>query len=180
MALSDADWAAVRLEWAAGQLAIREIARQYNVSDASIRKRAKKENWPERPAAGEVVREGARGSHTRELSANQALQAFDRVLELLHRHRSFISRLNVEWAILLEDLAEVRTRKTANKKAFTLKEIALMADILAKASSAMTRLIPLERQAFGFTDSDGPSEFDRLSPEEVEEIMETVRSALGR
>jgi transposase-like protein len=183
MAKRDIDFDGIRREWEAGQLSIREIARQFGVSDGLIRKRAQSENWGERPQAVDVIRKPVRSTHTREPSAHErhivALTAFERAIGLLHRHRAFLFRLHGDWAVLIEDLAAVRKKKLDSGRTFTLKEIEMQADILAKASAAMARLIPLERRAFGFTDNDGPSEFDGMTEEEFSAIMETFQRAIG-
>jgi predicted DNA-binding protein YlxM (UPF0122 family) len=48
------DWEAIEREYRAGQLSVREIARQYAVSEGAIRKRAKAEGWER--ALADVVR----------------------------------------------------------------------------------------------------------------------------
>jgi uncharacterized protein YjcR len=43
------DWEAIEREFRLGQLSIKEIARQYGVSDTAIRKRARKRGWVRDP-----------------------------------------------------------------------------------------------------------------------------------
>jgi hypothetical protein len=42
------DWSAIRAEWIAGQLSIRQLARAHGLSDRAIRNKAERDNWPAR------------------------------------------------------------------------------------------------------------------------------------
>ena len=56
------DWAAIRADWEKSDKSIRWLADWYSVSDAAIRKKAKKDGWPERP---KVVRDTVRAEDPR-------------------------------------------------------------------------------------------------------------------
>lgn len=43
------DWAAIRSDWEKNDWSIRKLADWYQISEGAIRKRAKKDGWPERP-----------------------------------------------------------------------------------------------------------------------------------
>lgn len=45
------DWARIEVEYVAGIKAVRAIARSFGVSDAGIRKHARKHNWVRSPAS---------------------------------------------------------------------------------------------------------------------------------
>lgn len=50
---NNADWEAVRVDYCAGQMSIREIARKHDVAESYIRRRAKENGW-ERDLSGKV------------------------------------------------------------------------------------------------------------------------------
>lgn len=174
------DWQSIRAEWEAGSLAIREIARQYGVSDGAVRKRAKLEAWPPRKEVAEIVRSVVRKTQP----ANQteqvrtALTVFERCISLLHRHRQMLGALDAQWIFLLDECHRTVDHKRKIGRPFTLKELAILADIITKCAQALNRLIPLERRAFGMTDQDGPSEFDVMTPQQIEAVENTIRKAL--
>lgn len=45
------DWAAIRSDWEKNDWSIRRLADWYQVSEGAIRKKAKKDGWPDRPKA---------------------------------------------------------------------------------------------------------------------------------
>jgi hypothetical protein len=177
------DWDAIRTEWDLGQLDVREIARQHGIDHSSIVKRAQRKGWPARPEKSEVVTDLAT-KMTREASVvtnnpRFALTAFSRVISLLLRHRKMLGRLDSEIERCLDDVARIRFVSESGGLLLQLGEVDTIMTIVAKASQALARLAPLERRAFGLTDTDGPSEFDALSNEQLEAVDATVRRALG-
>lgn len=186
------DWAKIRREWDAGQLSIRDIAGTNGCSEAVIRKRAKGDpdkglpSWPPRPTLAEQVRTIVRTPHESAHSAHEteevrtSLEAFERVVALLLRHRKFLAGLHDLWAVCIQDAIDIRKRKTENNhRGLAMKDVQAMADVLQKASGSIAKLIPLERRAFGLTDEDGPSEFDMLTAEEIAVLDKVVKRALG-
>jgi hypothetical protein len=176
------DWQAIQQEWDAGQLDIREIARQNGITHQAILNRANRKGWPPRPEKIPVVADlVTKQTRDSELVTNPriALTAFHRAIALLLRHRKMMGALNDEIERCLNDVAIYRQRVAEQERAFRLEEIEQMMNIVAKAAQAMGKLVPLERRAFGFTDNDGPSEFDGLTPEEMDAVDATFRKAIG-
>ncbi|RYG37366.1 hypothetical protein EON81_06905 [bacterium] len=182
MAKEQIDWRKVRAEWEAGMLPLREIARQCNCSEGAIRKKAKAEAWPDRRAPDEQVRKVVRTLNEYappDPELRTSLAVFDRVISLMMRHRKFLNGLHDQWAMCIQDALDYRQRRIEAGRPLTLKEAHLMADLLQKATGAISKLVPLERQAFGLSDQDGPSEFDVLTAEELEGLDGHVKRALG-
>ncbi|MGV3617946.1 MAG: hypothetical protein ACO1SV_21685 [Fimbriimonas sp.] len=178
------DWDAIRLEWDAGQLDIREIARQHNVTHSAIIKRAGRKGWPPRPESAEVVTSVVTTLVTTAEEKGQvvtnprvALTAFHRTILLLLRHRKMMGTLADGIEQDLKDLEEWRKALTGRRP--KLSEIDEMMTIRLRAAQAIAKLIPLERRAFGFKDDDAPSEFDGMTQEQLEAVEQTFRKALG-
>ncbi len=89
-----------------------------------------------------------------------------------------LGALDAQWIFLLDECQRTVDHKRKLGRPFTLKELAILADIITKCAQALNRLIPLERRAFGMTDQDGPSEFDVMTPQQLEAVENTVRRAL--
>lgn len=107
---SKTDWEAVEREYRAGQLSIREIARQHGVTDTGIRKKAHSEGWQRdladrvRKSATEMLaqldgagsQEGSQGSshlgsqRLREADAQTVLTAAQTRVEIVRQHRGII------------------------------------------------------------------------------------------
>lgn len=184
MAKDKADWEAIQAEWIAGQLDIREIARQHGLDESAIRKRAKRKNWPERQTVTEsvraIVRNSSREESERTISHAVALTAFDRAIKLLLRHRQMLGSLASQIAWCDQQIQAWQKALEERGRTPKLHEIDAVATIVAKCAQAASRLVPLERRAFGFTDADAPSEFDGLTESELAAVEDAVRKALGR
>lgn len=131
----------------------------------------------ERPPTG-----GVDTGHAREAPPGPnpaALASFERLIALILRHRVFMRTLTEQYALCIQDVIDLRARKAEANRPVTLKETQMIADVLQKASMSVGRLMPLERRAFGLSDADGPSEFDAMSPEDLQEIERLVRQALA-
>jgi hypothetical protein len=186
--LTDAQWEAIRQEWEAGSLSVALLAKQYGVSRQAIMKRARTEAWPTRPEQGLVTAQVTSSIKavtpvTNVESTRVMLTSFHRVMLLLLRHRKLIAQLSAEWEDLFEMLSVVKERLRNQKRGVhqgaTLDDLESVANILTKASIALAKIVPLERQAFGLTDKDGPSEFDQLTDEQIEALDRHVRKVLG-
>lgn len=162
MARGDADWEAVEREYRAGQLSIREIARNAGVSDTAIRKRASAYGWSR--DLSELVREAVRDKLVREnvcidhANDEEIIEtAASRGVEVVRQHRSTLGRLN-RIANSLLDAIEARISAAngqldpsspAVAASFTvLGDKETLADAMEKVQRAVTKVIPLERQAF--------------------------------
>jgi transposase-like protein len=154
------DWELIGREYRAGQLSIREIARQHELSETAIRKRARKEGWARDLTAQvrervrtELVRNEVRTPNAREPEREIIDAAARRGVEVVQGHRRDIAALRV--------LAE----RLASKATLLIEEVADLKDLDAATgcieSLARTeaRLIPLERQAFNLdAEGDKPPE----------------------
>ena len=176
------DWVTIETEWTLGQLDIAEIARQHGVTRAAIHARAKRKGWPQRaekvPCVTHLVTSVTRDADP-VTQMRVALTGFHRVICLLHRHRAMLGRLSDEFVLCMDDISQYRARVAARDGNLRLDEIETIMNMVARASQALHRLIPLERRAFGVLDSEGPSEFDAMTEEELAAIENTVNKALG-
>lgn len=176
------DWDGIRQEWEVGQLTIKQIAQNFGVSDAAIHLRARRKGWPPRQNSPPVVRGVvSRAFDSPEPLTNQraALIAFQRAIELLSAHRKSVSDLRTRIEASLRRVEAVIAKRQEQGRSLTLKEEAMVMGILRDAANALARLIPIERRAFGFTDQDGPSEFDGMTEQEIEAVENLIRRAIG-
>lgn len=171
------DWEAIEREYRAGQLSIREIARQHSLSDNSIRKRAKDQEW-ERDLT-QQVREKVRGDlvrgEVRTIDAKEAVKAAAaRGVEVVRSHRADIQAgRNIVGSLMQELIDEAdhihdieqaidedtKSDRDGKRKAAMLKAVSLptRAGVMRDLSVALKNLIPLERQAFNLDEKDkGP------------------------
>jgi hypothetical protein len=179
------DWARIELEYRAGQLSNREIARNFGVSETAIRKRAKGDDrrprWikdlaplvqaeterrilesdtpPASPIGGETARP-SREPTTREIVDAAATRAADVVLA--HRThivglRQRVQELAVDYDALARTLRaeQADASKTKDKKDAFYGLASGLEQLVAVSSS----LISLERQAFSLDrpDADKPN-----------------------
>lgn len=149
------DWEAIGREYRAGQLSIREIARQYDISETAIRKKAKAEGW-ERALASEVrkqVRErlvrsdgSQQGSQDQRATDKEIVDAAaKRGFDVVTSHRRDLSQLHGLKRVLADRLATILEGGDPGGVCLGDKESA--GDLLEKLSRVTARLIPLERQA---------------------------------
>jgi len=175
MAKPKTDWEAIEREYRAGMLSVREIARQYGVTDTAIRKRAKAEGW-ERDLS-QKVREAARaklvradgsreGSQERRANDAQTVDfAAERQVEVVRQHRTAIGRgrdltlrlldeLDASTTCVgeLEAMIEEETRGDSNstRRNSMMRAVSLggRATVMRDLSTAAKNWIALERQAF--------------------------------
>ena len=201
------DWEVIGREYRAGQLSIREIARQYGCSDKAIRNKAKKEAWKRdlAKAIKEKVRTKLVRSEVRTLNADKEVtdeeiveQFSDRAVAVLDLQRKDIGELAAVGQSLREELKTL----TCNKEDFEQLAEALMSldekksegilglkarleairkvlslpervKVYQSLCNSISRLVPLERQAFGF-DDDSPG--DGIL-EDLSEILKSVAGA---
>lgn len=175
MAKPKTDWEAIEREYRAGMLSVREIARQYGVTDTAIRKRAKAEGW-ERDLS-QKVREAARaklvradgsreGSQERRANDAQAVDfAAERQVEVVRQHRTAIGRGRDLTLRLLDELdasttrvgeleamieEETRGDSNSTRRNSMMRAVSLggRATVMRDLSTAAKNWIALERQAF--------------------------------
>jgi hypothetical protein len=192
------DWEAIEREYRAGQLSIREIARNHGTTDGAIRKRAKKDGW-ERDLS-QQVREKVRAElvrgevRTPNAHANQR-EAIDtaaaRGVEVIRSHRKDISDGRSLVQLLLgqlktaaenrEEIEEEILEETAGddspkRRGFMLQAISLPkhATALKDLSTALKNLIPLERQAFNLDEPGQGDPGGHLTPEQARAMAREV------
>jgi len=151
MAKKQIDWEAIEREYRAGQLSIREIARQHEISDPAILRRAKKEGW-ERDLSEKVrqkvnaklvstdVSAKVSSANTRETIDNAA----NRGVEIVRSHRQYLGRLLRVTDKCLKDLENDCDQEDQSLK-MGYKE---KAELLKATTQSLAKAIPLERQAF--------------------------------
>jgi hypothetical protein len=160
------DLAVVERDYRAGQLSIREIARQHGRSEGWVRKLAKANGWT-RDLAGAVrhrvreslVREGVRANQCEQMGvvpSDAAIvdEAAAIGVAVVRSHRRDIENLRAAAAGLLHDLRP-RVGPDADGIMILPLKITDRSRVIADLSAAMARLVPLERQAFGL-DEDRP------------------------
>lgn len=192
------DWEAIEREYRAGQLSIREIARQHGITHAAINKYAKKNGWirnltervRERVEADLVTTEVSievTSSNAREREIVQAAAA--RGVEVVRQHRKTLSDLNsiirtftgkLMGVIAGEEAAFAvpiirKGEQVGEKFQFPfLGERESLSDALVRVSQAAAKVIPLERQAFSLDknagDGGGREKEEPLSPALAEKI----------
>ena len=145
------DWEAIEREYRAGQLSIRQIARQHGSRESTLRKRAQKQGWSRDLA--EVVRQRVQGdlvrsAHPVRLSDDAIVDyAAARGVEVLRQHRDHLGRMQRIATMLAHQLEILLSGNKPDVPFLGLKESP--ADALAKIAQATARWMPLERQAFG-------------------------------
>ena len=185
------DWEVIEAEFRAGQLSLRELARQHNVSEGAIRKRAKKDGWT-RPLA-DKVREAVReklvradgtqdGTHPlRASDAEIVAAASERGFNVQLSHRRDLDQLHGLKRILAERLAVYLDGLEPSGPFMGDKESP--GDILEKLSRVTARLIPLERQAFNLDaatpHADGPKGAVTMPIDPVEAAQAYLRMMTG-
>jgi hypothetical protein len=148
------DWEKIEIEYRAGQLSVREIARQNGLSEAAIRKRAKADGWQR--ALVDKVRAAVREKMVREDGAHDGSQATARDEEIVENaavrgfavvtsHRKDLEQLHGLKRILANRLSQILDGITPEGPCLGDRESP--GDLLEKLSRVTSRLIPLERQA---------------------------------
>lgn len=183
--LDQETWDQIKAEWIAGLIGINELGRQFGVAPKTIRERADRKGWPPRNEVSDAAKALALGKPPDQeenpspgASHRMVLQSFDRVIQLLRVHRNDIGLLHRAVMANLNRVAAIVDDRLSKGQRLTLKQEQMIADILSKSASAMSKLIPLERRAFGLSNEE-ISEFDTFSTEELDALENQIRRALG-
>jgi len=182
------DWEAIKREWRAGQLSIKEIARQHGISDAAIhqKKNRDKKNgkpWGERDLSSQVrKRVNAKViSVSEDVSANNVSedeiieQAAERGKDVIMLHRKDIKALRQLEAQLIDEIIGKPKKLyiTQYQGNIVQKEVGLTAAERSLAANNLANVqhkrIQLERQAFNLDDNKGGSPL-----RDLETLMEEI------
>lgn len=201
------DWEAIARAYRAGTLSIREIARQHDITDTYIRRRAKQDGW-ERDLTAQVaekvrtalVRDTVRKDNAR--TDNPATEreivesAAAMVVQVVREHRVGIARGRGIVALLMEQLADVALTRPEieatieeetkddefpDRRNKMLKAVALPthAGIIKDLTVAMKALLPLERIAFNIGDEGAKPPVSELSEEQLRHKANELARELG-
>ncbi len=183
------DWDAVKREWMANKLSIREIARVFGISDTFVRNKAKAGAWPDREDISATVRTGVRNQrvvrgavqteavavaiqaavkdavaavdgHVRSLTKLQA--EADHLVAECELIRTTFKDVPVQFAELLAACGGDEKRAQALAAALTIQKRGFL---LEKAASIYAKAIPQHRQALDL-DADGAKAPDVVPLEE--------------
>ena len=178
------DWEPIERLYRAGMLSIREIGREYDISDKAIRNKAKAAGWERdltqkvsEQVRAELVRSESAASPRTEREIVEAAAAT--VVQVVRSHRVRIKQGNALVELLTKQLTDVASKRDAFESAIELecaedKSPARMAKLMAAVSlgshasiavnlaNATKTWVGLERQAFGLKDNveDGKAPMD--------------------
>ena len=188
---NDIDWERVQRLYVAGQLTIRQIADECDVSDSQVRARAKKEGWSR--DLGEAIRARAKAKiatidvsalieESAQQSAQQSAALIQRAIEeasdvaagVIIRHRADI-RLQQERAGRLEALFDGMLDKVpatvksdeGDVEALNVGDVFKLSQTLKAIVETRTKLIDKEREAFGIEDGSAPGDSDDVTGLEI-------------
>jgi len=188
---NDIDWERVQRLYVAGQLTIRQIADECDVTHQSITKKARKEGWhrdisaaiKERAKAkiaqidvAQLIEESAQQSAF--LSAQTLKQAIEEASDVaagvIIRHRADI-RLQQERAGRLEALFDGMLDKVpatvksdeGDVEALNVGDVFKLSQTLKAIVETRTKLIDKEREAFGIEDGSAPGDSDDVTGLEI-------------
>ena len=175
------DWESIERHYRAGLLSVSEIARQHAITEAAIRKRAKRDGWERDLSArvaekvrADLVRAEVRAEKTPETERAAVEQAAASVVMVVREHRGRIKQGSALVELLTNQLMDVagkreefetiiavetagdRTVDRRNQmfRAVSLEKHAAIATSLALATKTW---VTLERQAFGLAVVDNPT-----------------------
>lgn len=202
--LTDAHWRQIEDQYRIGQVGIRELARQFDVSPSTICKRAKRDDWTQdlseqvrREAKAQLLREYTRANavgkpgvlETREgLAGGNAPNARDlikigaaNIVDLVRSHRSDIGSLR---QIIERHLAALGAAAVNTEDA---KEHYFVVNTIDALSRALERTVRLERQAFSMDDApEEPKDSETLQgeiqailPDDPAERRKALRNMAG-
>jgi hypothetical protein len=183
------NWDAIEKLYRMGVLSKRDIARQYRISEGTLRKHAKKHGWVQ--DLTKQVQERARTELLQpEKKPSQATQAEVAetgaavIVRVVRNHRSEIAAGRLMVTALLQQLKDVATfrddyqeeivefcqkEKSDERRTSMLRAVALPSNVavLRDLASAMKTLINLEREAFNIGDGNSPEVEEKNKPRTV-------------
>lgn len=197
------DWDAIYAEFRLDLYSNRELAGRHGISEAGIRKKAKKEGWCKDlsgrvkeavrakmvRADGEDGSRGVRGASMRTLDAAIVDAAAQKMLSIQNRHRAQLKKLTNFAEGLMDELARIDASLAEIDKwldedegrlasdgvmAKRLKLNSFKASVLESLARTYHRLLPLERQSYGLDMQEDHSAGD--AAREIREIISGIRS----
>lgn len=169
------DWDLIRRLYIANQLTIRQIAKECGVSDAAIRKRAKAHGW-QRDLSGPVrARTQAKiamaevaaiaslaaqekvAARSAELTAEAIEHASDIAAGIVVRHRSDLKK-HIERSHVIGERLD-----TMIQEASDFKDMVAVIQCYKGLVDAQSRIIALEREAFGLDNKDSNDQNDEFA-----------------
>lgn len=196
MARKKVDWEAIGREYRAGQLSVREIARQYDVSDTAIRKKGKERGWQRdlteearRQTRAQLQREDAEVDPYASDQERQAVaQAAQRGVQVVRVHRDAIERQRrvAQKLITLVERYLNAADGTSDEDVERVTQLAVwlfpgkgdgLSSLMQAASSSLDRLVRLERKAFNLDEDDGGEDADLVSRLEAAQKRAAGRGA---
>lgn len=157
------DWEAILIDYRAGVLSIREVAKKHGVSHVSIMKKAKKKSWT-RDLTEKVKQAVTRKLVTSSVTTSHASddeiveQAAEQGVVVVKLHRADIKHQRSIATSLLKELEENKARKKVTKEGKEVEVYASLkerSEIFRNLTQAAAKYIPLERQAWSLDDSGG-------------------------
>ena len=156
------DWDTVKAEYQAGQLSIREIARNNDVSHVTIVQRAKRLGWTRNlidrvreEAVKKLISEDSDTTETRAIDEDSIVsQAANRLMTVIQLHRKDVAQQRVIAADLMAQLVANPTKTVMIGKGKDRHEAEIplsitdVSGILRNIAQAAAKYIPLERQAY--------------------------------
>lgn len=166
------NWPAIEIDYRAGVKSLRVLAAEYGISHGAINKRARRDGWSRDLSARiaertrELVSRAAvsaedtavsRAAEKAVVEANATLQA-----DIIMAHRTDIQAAR---ALVVSMLGELDAAGQAREE-LSLSSRAVIVD---KLSGALSRLVALEREAFGLNRGEvAPDPIDEMSREQLE------------
>lgn len=169
------DWEKIEAEYRAGQLSVREIARQHGVSHTLVNRKAKDEGWV-RDLSAKVRQEVTARLVSADVSTDVSNPnvrdtvrlAAERGVEVVRQHRATFARMH-KIAHALLDAVEAKVQgDTLNPAMALIGEKETTADVLEKVQRTVCKIVPLERQAFNLN---GDSDEERGKVTEIHRVI---------
>ena len=166
------NWPAIEIDYRAGVKSLRVLAAEYGISHGAINKRARRDGWARdlsariaertrdlvsRAAVSAEDTAVSRAAEKAVVEANATLQA-----DIILAHRTDIQAAR---ALVVSMLGELDAAGQAREEL----SLSSRAGIVDKLSGALSRLVALEREAFGLNRGEvAPDPIDEMSREQLE------------
>ncbi len=180
------DWETIEKKYRAGQLSIREIAREYDISAPAIVKKAKIEGWDrdltekvKQSITNKLVNSEVNTKVNTKNEKEIVEAAATKGAEIIKLHRGGAEKQRTILYTLCDDLDEkIKDIKKDGKKQelADLKECSI---IMRNMTQSLKTIIDIERQAFNLDDKEQGVKLDDLLSALPANFAADVRSALA-